>query len=265
MDLTGEPGDPPEKTGLSLVDYAGGYVAVISLLAALHGARRDGIGTDCDVSLYDTAISLLNYVATWALTKGYTPTRTKHSAHPSLVPFQNFETANGWIVLACPKEKFWRRLVDVLDLDELHDISYFGSFAARHEHKDEVLALIAARLRERTSEEWLELFESVGVPCGPVNTVAEALKDPQIEARGLVAETTHPVFGKIRQPTGAARVGPPGADLPRHRRAPLRNEDAHYILAEVLEYNTDHIDSLAIEGAFGPYDNYKATDSLNSQ
>ena len=110
MDVTGEPDGPPTKSGLSVVDYSGGLVAAISILAALHAARRDGVGTDCDVSLFDTAISMLTYPAAWALNSDFIPTRTHHSAHPSLVPFQAFRTADGWIVVACPKEKFWHRL-----------------------------------------------------------------------------------------------------------------------------------------------------------
>jgi hypothetical protein len=82
-----------------------------SLLAGLHAARRDGVGGDCDVSLYDTAVSLLTYPATWHLNAGYEPARTRNSAHPSLVPFQAFEAADGWFVVGCAKEKFWQRLV----------------------------------------------------------------------------------------------------------------------------------------------------------
>ena len=86
MDITGEPEGPPSKSGLSMVDYSGGFVAAISLLAGLHAARRDGVGMDCDVSLYDTAIGLLTYPAAWHLNAGFRPVRTRHSAHPSLVP-----------------------------------------------------------------------------------------------------------------------------------------------------------------------------------
>ena len=110
MDLTGEPEGPPSKSGLSMVDYSGGFVAAISLLAGIHAARRDGVGMDCDVSLYDTAIGMLTYPATWHLNAGFQPARTRHSAHPSLVPFQAFEAKDGWIVVGCAKEKFWQRL-----------------------------------------------------------------------------------------------------------------------------------------------------------
>ena len=251
MTLTGEPGDPPEKTGLSLVDYSGGLFAGISLLAALHAAKRDGRGSDCDVALYDTALTLLTYVGTWALTATYVPERTEKSAHPSLVPFQNFQTSDGWIVIGCAKEKFWQRLVDVLDVEELRDADLFGSFRARADRREETLALISARLRCKTSAEWLDLLTQAGIPSGPVNDVGNALREPQALARGLIAETEHPALGVVRQLTSAARVGPPGRDKTPPRRAPLRNEDAKYVLNGLLGYSEFQIAQLEREGAFG--------------
>ncbi|WP_239163867.1 CaiB/BaiF CoA transferase family protein, partial [Actinoplanes lobatus] len=115
MELTGEPGGPPTKSGLSIVDYSGGFVAAIALLAGVHAARRDGHGMDCDLSLFDTAVGMLTYPAAWHLNAGFEPARTRYSAHPSLVPFQLFPSADGWVVVGCAKEKFWHRLVAVLE------------------------------------------------------------------------------------------------------------------------------------------------------
>ena len=115
MDLTGEPDGPPTKSGLSMVDYSCGLISTISLLVALHAARRDGVGMDCDVSLYDTAIGMLTYPAAWHLNAGFEPVRTHHSAHPSLVPFQAFEASDGWLIVGCAKEKFWQRLTVVIE------------------------------------------------------------------------------------------------------------------------------------------------------
>jgi len=98
MSLTGDPDGPPTKSGLSLVDLSGGYASAIAVLAGLWRARREGTGCDCDVSLLDTALHELMYVGTWAASRGYTPPRRRNSAHPSIVPFQNFGTEDGWIV-----------------------------------------------------------------------------------------------------------------------------------------------------------------------
>ncbi len=89
--LTGEPGGPPTKSGLSLVDLSGGYASAIALLAGIWRARRDGVGCDCDVSLFETALHELMYIGPWAATHGYVPPRRPSSAHPTIVPFQNFE------------------------------------------------------------------------------------------------------------------------------------------------------------------------------
>src|SRR5579872_3814576 len=129
MSVTGEPDGPPAKSGLSLVDYSGGYVAALALMSGLHAARRDGVGMDCDTSLFDVAVSMLNYLAAWNLTGGDIPQRIPHSGHPSLVPFGNFQTADGWIVVAAPKEKFWERLCDALGRPELASDERFAGFA----------------------------------------------------------------------------------------------------------------------------------------
>lgn len=248
MNLTGEPDGPPTKTGLSLVDFAGGYVAALALVVGVHAARRDGVGTDCDVSLFDVAMGMLTYPATWHLTAGYEPGRTVHSAHPSLVPFQNLPTADGWIVVACAKEKFWRRLCAALDRPELADDPRFADFAARDRHRDELLALLEQALSERSSAEWLERLGAAGVPVAPVNTVAAAFAEPQTAARGLIVETEHPAFGTVRQVASPVRVGDPRTE---HRAAPALDADADHVLREVLGYPPERLATLTAEGAFG--------------
>ena len=103
-----------DEVGLSLVDLSGGYASAIALLAGVWRARRDGVGCDCDVSLFETALHELMYVGPWAATHGYVPPRRPNSAHPTIVPFQNFEAADGWLVVGAAKQKFWERLCDVI-------------------------------------------------------------------------------------------------------------------------------------------------------
>ena len=250
MSLTGEPDGPPAKSGLSLVDYSGGLVAALALMVGLHAARRDGVGMDCDVSLFDTAIAMLSYPATWHLSGGLAPQRTARSAHPSLVPFQNFPTADGWIVIACPKEKFWRRLTDAVGRPELASDPRFADFPARRRHAREVVAALDAVISTKPSRHWLARLTDAGVPCGPVNSVPAALSEPQTAARGMVVETDHPRFGTVRQVASPVRVG---RQPPAYRRAPRRHEDASYVLVEVLGYDRDHRERLARAGAFGQF------------
>ncbi|GAB2856649.1 CoA transferase [Actinoallomurus bryophytorum] len=241
MDITGEPDGPPTKSGLSLVDYAGGLVAAGSILAALHAARRDGVGADCDISLFDTAISMLTYPAAWQLNGDFEPRRTHHSAHPSLVPFQAFPTGDGWLVVACPKEKFFRRLAEAVGHPEWPGDPRYRDFAARRENAEALVAELEAVFATGTSEHWLGLLRAAGVPCGPVNSVAQALSDPHTVARGMVVETEHPYFGTVRQVASPMRVG--SAER-RHRRGPRRGEDAGYVLGELLGYDASRVAEL---------------------
>lgn len=248
MALTGDPDGPPEKSGLSLVDYSGGFVAAISLLAGVHAARRDGIGMDCDVSLYDTAISLLTYLGTWHLTRDYMPSRTKRSAHPSLVPFQAFQAKDGWLVVGAAKEKFWQRLTTAIDCPELAQDPRFANFSARAAHREELQAILDEVLSTRTVEEWVGAFRSASVPCSPVNTVEQALRDDQAVARGMIISTQHPRFGAVKQVNSPVRVGRP---TERHRRAPGLGEHTVQILREVLGYDEEAIARAGEAGAFG--------------
>lgn len=249
MSLTGEPGGAPEKTGPSLVDFSGGYVAALALMIGVHAARRDGVGGDCDVSLFETALSMLNYLATWHLTRGHTPERTRHSAHPSLVPFQNFETADGWIVISCPKEKFLQRFLTVIGMTELLDDARFTDYEGRRVHREPFLAAVEAQVRTWGSQDLLSVLAAAGVPCAPVNDLPEAMRDPQVLAREMVVRVDHPEFGEIRQLASPVRVAA-GPSI-EYRRAPKRNEDAAAILTKLLGYDDGHVASLQRAGAFG--------------
>jgi crotonobetainyl-CoA:carnitine CoA-transferase CaiB-like acyl-CoA transferase len=248
--LTGAPDGPPTKSGLSVVDYSGGLVAALALLAAVHAARRDGVGCDCDTSLFDTAMSMLTYVAAWTLADdgAYTPERLPLSAHPSIVPFQNFRTADGWVVVVCAKEKFWQRLIDVLGIAHVRDDPRFAGFAARRTNRELVTATLQAVFAGDTSAAWIAALIAAGVPCGPINDVATALADPQTSARELVVETEHPAFGHARWIAGPVRIGDAGVT---HRRAPRLGEHTEVILREVLGYDAEHISKARAAGAFG--------------
>jgi crotonobetainyl-CoA:carnitine CoA-transferase CaiB-like acyl-CoA transferase len=250
MDLTGEPDGPPTKSGLSLVDFSGGYVAALALLAGLHAARRDGVGMDCDVSLFDTAMTMLTYPATWHLNAGFTPVRTRHSAHPSLVPFQAFEAADGWLVVGCAKEKFWTRLAAVIGRPEWAAAdSPYATFALRRENADTLIPALEEIFRTRTVEDWLTDLYAAAIPCGPINDVPTALRDPHTVARNLVVETEHPRYGTVRQLASPVRVG---AQPPEYRRAPQRNEDFDWVVGELLRLDPERVAELTAQGAFGP-------------
>jgi crotonobetainyl-CoA:carnitine CoA-transferase CaiB-like acyl-CoA transferase len=248
MAVTGGPDAPPTKSGLSLVDFGAGYVAALGLLAGVVQARRDGVGSDVDVSLFETALSLLTYMATWSASQGWQPRRMPESAHQTIIPFQAFAAADGWLVVACAKEPMWRRFCAALDRPELAEDERFATFAARDRHRETLLAELRTTLATRTVAEWVDAMAAAKVPCSPVNGVQAALDDPQAVARGSVASFPHPELGVVRT---AASPFQHGRDVPPPRRAPLLGEHVEQVLTELCGYDAARIRTLAEAGAFG--------------
>ncbi|MCW3002886.1 MAG: CoA transferase [Conexibacter sp.] len=249
MSLTGEPSGPPSKSGLSLVDFCGGYVAAIALLGGLARAERTGVGCQCDISLQETAIALLNYTGTWTLSTDYRAARRPESAHPSIVPFQLFRTADGWITVACAKEKFWTALCRCLERPDLHEDPRFVGFAQRDAHRDTLLPELRAAFAARPTAEWLQRLGEADVPCGPVNDVETALNDEQVLARGGSRSVDHPRLGEVRHVASPLHIdGPPGpAEL-----APQRGHDTAAVLSGLCGYSKDRIAELESRNVFGP-------------
>jgi crotonobetainyl-CoA:carnitine CoA-transferase CaiB-like acyl-CoA transferase len=250
--LTGDPDGPPTKSGISLVDLSGGYASTIALLAGLWRARRDGVGCDCDVSLFETALHELMYIGPWAATRGYVPPRRRNSAHASIVPFQNFRAADGWLVVAAAKQKFWERLCEVLGEPALGTDSRFATMTARDEHRDELVPVLEELFARRTVQEWIDLLVPAGVPAARVNTVLEALAEPQTEAREDVVEHEHPVLGTVRSIRTPLRLEADGEQLERaSARGPFRGEHTEEVLAGLCGYSPERIRELAEAGVFG--------------
>jgi crotonobetainyl-CoA:carnitine CoA-transferase CaiB-like acyl-CoA transferase len=248
MSLTGEPDGPPQKSGLSLVDLSAGYVAALAIVAGLWRARRDGLGCDCDVSLFETALAELSYVGTWAATKGHRVERMASSAHPSIVPFQNLRTRDGWIVVACPKQRLWERLCTALGQPELAADERFATMAARDANRVELVAILESLLARRDTAGWLDALREAGVPCAPINDVEQALADPQAVAREALVEIEHPVLGTVREIASPLRLS--GAEPPL-RRGPRFGEHTAEVLTEVCGYSPDRVRALAAAGVLG--------------
>jgi crotonobetainyl-CoA:carnitine CoA-transferase CaiB-like acyl-CoA transferase len=247
MAITGEPDGPPGKCGVSIIDLAGGYAAMVGLMVALFDAQRSGVGRDVDVSLLDTAVSMLSYFATWTLNRDWIAERTRDSGHQTLVPAQNFRTRDGWIVIFCAKEKFWQNLVDRLELPDLKRDPRFAGFAERLTHKDELITILSERLGTRSTVEWLAVLQG-HVPCAPVNDLRQALADEQIRSRDMIVDVEHPVFGRIREVGSAIKTA--GAVV-TPAPAPRLGEHTDHYLTEVLGYGARTIATLRSAGAIG--------------
>ena len=241
MNLTGEPDGPPTKSGLSMVDYSGGLIASIAILAGVHSAQRTGKGMDCDLSLYDTALSLLTYPATWWLSKEYEVQRFSRSSHPSLVPFQLFKASDNWFVVGCAKEKFWERLRDLLRDERLKD-EKFESFASRFENKEELIEILDQIFANKRADEWLAMLKEKQIPSGPINDLKNVFDDEHAKSRNMIFEYEHPTLGQVKQVLSPVNVG--GSNKVDISRAPLYAEHTDYVLREILEYDDDYINSL---------------------
>jgi crotonobetainyl-CoA:carnitine CoA-transferase CaiB-like acyl-CoA transferase len=247
MAITGEPGGPPGKCGVSVIDFAGGYAAMLGLMVALFDAQRTGMGREVEVSLLDTAISMLSYFATWTLNRDWQAGRTPDSGHQTLVPAQNFPTRDGWIVVFCAKEKFWRALVEVIGSAELGRDPRFATFADRLRHKEALIPLLRERFATRSTAEWLRLLRG-HVPCAPVNDLRQALAEEQVRAREMIVEVEHPHFGTLREV--ASPIKTDGA-VARPAAAPGLGEHTDSILRDVLSYGERTIAALRSKGAIG--------------
>jgi crotonobetainyl-CoA:carnitine CoA-transferase CaiB-like acyl-CoA transferase len=239
MSQTGDPDGPPTKSGLSLVDYSAGYALGLTLLAAVWRARRDGEGGDVDVSLLGVAQALLTYLGTWAATHGHEVPRRAESAHPSIVPFQAFRCADGWITVAAAKEKFWRALRDVLGLPE---DERFADMDARDAHRDVLLPILRERFAAETADTWVERLEAAGVPVGKVNDVRGALEEADVVAYD------HPRLGVVRQVASPLRLSGHRAPV---SPGPARGADTEALLRELCGYDDARLAAARAGGAFG--------------
>ena len=248
MALTGGPEQPPTKSGLSLVDFCGGYVAALATLAGVWQARRGGRGCDADLSLFETGLAQLTYIGVWAASRGFEPRRMADSAHQTMVPFQAFPTADGWIMVACPKQRLWERFCEAIGRPELAADPRFADFAARDRNREVLVPLLADVLRGETAAAWLDRLGAHGVPCGPVNDVRAALADPQAAARDDLVAYEHPVLGEVRGPASPFRLD---GTLPPAGRGPMLGEHTHEVLRDLCGYDDERLAELTAAGVFG--------------
>jgi len=197
MDLTGEPGAPPTRMGLSIVDYMTGVTCALALTAALYGALKTGQGRDVDVSLYDVAIHQLSYPATWYLNQNDAVQRRPRAGHPAVVPCETFPTADGQIFIMCVLPKFWEALCTLTGLPDLPADPRFATPQARFDHRDTLAAILDGALKAHPTARWMALFAG-RVPAAPVLSLPEALDNPYLAAVGGIAAPGHPLRPDMR-------------------------------------------------------------------
>jgi crotonobetainyl-CoA:carnitine CoA-transferase CaiB-like acyl-CoA transferase len=227
--LTGEPGAPPARFGLSIVDYMSGLGLAYALLAALTAARATGAGRDIDVSLFDMALFNTAYQATWYLNEGVVTGRLPRSAHAALTPCQLYRARDGWIYIMCNKEKFWPALCEKLGRPEWIEDSRFRLFPDRLRHRDLLTEMLDRELQQRTTAEWLALFAGV-VPAAPIYDLAQALENPFVTEHGRLQRLSHPERGSYRMVASPVHCA---GEQPPARPAPALGEHTEELLREI--------------------------------
>jgi crotonobetainyl-CoA:carnitine CoA-transferase CaiB-like acyl-CoA transferase len=197
MSVTGEIDGEPQRVGSPVGDQSAGMYACIAILAALRVRDRTGKGQHIDISLLDSTVSLLGNVSANYLISGEEAVRYGNG-HPNIVPYQAFRTRNGYIVVSCGNDRLYQSFCHLIGRDDLATDPRFATNPQRVRNRRELIPQLQEQFLQRDSEEWLSALRSVGIPCGPINTVSQIFNDPHIQARGLVWECDHPKAGKIK-------------------------------------------------------------------
>lgn len=249
MSLTGraedEEGAGPVKVGVALTDILTGLYATVGVLAALNHREQSGQGQHVELALLDVQVACLANQAMNYLTTGVAPKRMGN-AHPNIVPYQDFPTADGDIILTIGNDGQFRKFAEAAGHPEWASDDRFASNKARVAHRKELIPLIRQVTVFRTTAEWVALLEQAGVPCGPINDLAQVFADPQVQARGLRLDLPHPLAGSVPQVASPIRLSETPVE---YRKAPpVLGEHSEAILQELLGLGFDKILSLRQAG-----------------
>ncbi|WP_417565050.1 CaiB/BaiF CoA transferase family protein [Marinobacter sp.] len=249
MSITGqpdsEPGAGPMKVGVALTDIMTGLYATIGVLAALSHRDRTGEGQYVEAALLDVQVACLANQAMNYLTTGTAPVRMGN-AHPNIVPYQDFPTADGNMVLTIGNDQQFARLCDVLEHGEWASDERFATNRARVANRRELIPKLRQATVMRSTREWVEILERAGVPCGPVNTLDQVFDDPQVLARGMRQTVTHPALGDV--PTVGNPIKLKLTPVTYRTAPPLLGEQSERVLQHVAGLSSGEVQALRERG-----------------
>jgi CoA:oxalate CoA-transferase len=230
MSLTGHPGGPPTRVGTSIGDITAGLFTAIGVSSALHHRTTSGEGMKIDVAMLDSQLAILENALARYFATGDIP-GPLGARHPTIVPFQSYETADNHVIIAAGNNALFATLCKALECPELAEEARFTDNDARGVHVEELKVEMEQRLKQQSTEHWLELLAAAGVPSAPINNVAQVLADPQIAARNMVIETHDPVVGSLRMAGNPIKLSAfddpttrqPAPDLDQHRDSILKS------------------------------------------
>ena len=224
MSLTGHPGGPPTRVGTSIGDITAGLFTAIGVSSALHHRTTSGEGMKIDVAMLDCQLAILENALARYFATGDVP-GPLGARHPTIVPFQSYETSDGHVIIAAGNDVLFATLCNALECPDLAKEARFKDNDSRGEHVEELKVEMEQRLKRQATEHWLDLLAKAGVPCAPINNVAQVLADPQIAARNMVIETNDPDVGPLRMAGNPIKLSAfddpstrePAPDLDQHR------------------------------------------------
>ena len=235
MSLTGRPegeeGAGPMKVGVALTDILTGLYATVGVLAALNQREQSGIGQHIDVALLDVQVACLANQAMNYLTTGLSPRRLGN-AHPNIVPYQDFPSADGNFILAVGNDGQFRKFCEVAGIAQFADDPRFASNKARVVHRAELIPLLRQATVFKTTAQWIELLEKAGVPCGPINDLQQVFADPQVQARGLRLDLPNALGSTTPQVASPLRLSE--TPVAYHSAPPLLGQHTDTLLRNLL-------------------------------
>jgi CoA:oxalate CoA-transferase len=229
MSVTGHPGSGPTRVGTSVGDITAGMFGVAGILAALHERTRSGKGAFVDVGMLDCQVAILENAIGRYLADGQVP-GPLGARHPSITPFEAIETSDGHIIVAAGNRALFEKLCNALARPDLLADPDFETNDMRTQHHERLRAELARTLRARPTSEWLQVIGDAGVPCGPINTVADVVADPHVAARNMIIAAADPEAGTIRMAGNPIKMSG-FADPPTRPPAPTLDADRERILA----------------------------------
>ncbi|MFP3506407.1 CaiB/BaiF CoA transferase family protein [Burkholderia sp. SIMBA_062] len=250
MSITGErdsePGGGPQKAGVAIADLATGLYSTIAVLAALAHRDRTGEGQYIDMALLDVQVALLANMNTNFLASGKPPVRWGN-AHPNIVPYQTFQTSDGWIIVAVGNDGQFRKFVEAGGRAELADDERFATNPSRVRHRDTLVPILAQMVKTRGKADWIGTLEAAGVPCGPINELDEVFDNEQVVARGMQVSLPHPCGADVKLVRNPIRMS---ATPPDARTAPpLLGAQTEAVLRDMLGYDDERIAALKAKQA----------------
>jgi crotonobetainyl-CoA:carnitine CoA-transferase CaiB-like acyl-CoA transferase len=245
MSLTGEPGGEPMKVGVALTDIFTGMYASVAILAALAHRDRTGQGQHIDLALLDVQAAVLANQATNYLVGGVVPERLGNS-HPNIVPYQAFPTRDGHVILAIGNDGQFGRFCAVAGCPALAEDRRFATNSDRVRHRTDLIPLLRAVMASRSTAEWIEVLEAAGVPCGPINDLAQVFADPQLRHRDMVATLAHPLAGAVDLVANPIHFSE--TPISYDKAPPLLGADTASLLADIVGLDDKAIAELRVNG-----------------